>query len=208
MPKSNLVSLLEGNKQFVNCINERKPVQIAADGFYEFKQFQKPTHAILACADSRVAPELIFSKGFGEIFVVRSAGNIPDTYAIASLEFSVAVLGVSHIVVLGHTSCGAVKTAVQLMESGEAAPSPALQCLVNDIQTQGLGGSSPASLDEAIAATAMAGCRTLVEQSSILKTRYREGKLTIDAGVYSLESGEVRILPMAEGGLEKERRDA
>lgn len=82
----------------------------------EVAKGQHPFAAILGCADSRVPPELIFDRGLGDIFVVRSAGNIADPVAIGSLECAVAHLKVSLIMVLGHERCGAVEAAL----SGEA----------------------------------------------------------------------------------------
>ncbi|MEZ5828382.1 MAG: carbonic anhydrase [Hyphomicrobiales bacterium] len=74
---------------------------------------QYPIASVLACADSRVPPEIVFDQGPGDLFVVRVAGNVVSTYGLASMEFSVAVLGVPLILVLGHTNCGAVAAALQ-----------------------------------------------------------------------------------------------
>ena len=70
---------------------------------------QKPTTALFGCGDSRVAAELIFDQGLGDMFVVRTAGHVIDSAVLGSFEFAVAALGVSVIVILGHDSCGAVK---------------------------------------------------------------------------------------------------
>ena len=73
----------------------------------ETSKGQGPFASVLACADSRVAPELVFSRGIGELFVVRTAGNLADALALGSIEHPVAVLGAPLLVVTGHASCGA-----------------------------------------------------------------------------------------------------
>ena len=87
---------------------------------------------VLACSDSRVAPELVFDKNLGDLFVVRSAGNIAGPIGISSIEYAVEHLGGSVLVVLGHTKCGAVTAAC----SEEKMPSPNLQEIVDKINPQ------------------------------------------------------------------------
>ncbi len=82
---------------------------------------QAPIVAVLACADSRVPPEIVFDKGPGEVFVVRDAGNVVSNYGLASMEFAVAVLNVPLIMVLGHSNCGAVAAALQSAREREQA---------------------------------------------------------------------------------------
>jgi carbonic anhydrase len=78
--------------------------------------------ATLSCSDSRVVPELIFDQGPGDLFVTRVGGNILTPALLASLEFSVAFLGVRLIVVMGHSDCGALSAAVRMLEAGEVPP--------------------------------------------------------------------------------------
>src|SRR4051812_1702396 len=85
-------------------------------------QGQAPFAAILGCADSRVSPELIFDDGPGELFVVRVAGNFVTPDGLGSLEFGAAVLGAKVIMVLGHTSCGAVNATVEALQKGNSLP--------------------------------------------------------------------------------------
>ncbi len=119
--------LMNGNKQYVagkltydQLISDRKAV---AGG-------QSPQVALLSCADSRVAPELLFDQSLGDLFIVRAAGNIADTYGIASLEYAVANNWPKLLVVLAHEECGAVKAS---MEQGNPG-SPHLVALVNQIR--------------------------------------------------------------------------
>ena len=105
---------------------------------------QEPWCIVLSCADSRVTPELVFDTGIGELFVIRVAGNIANASSIASIEYAAANLKtVKGIIVLGHECCGAVGAALSIQQSGNAAPSPALQHLVGHI-TPALQRNPPA----------------------------------------------------------------
>ena len=108
-PQATMQFLLDGNRRFVEDRLERPH----ADGTRrrELVGGQKPLAAVLGCSDSRVPPELVFDQGLGDLFVVRSAGQLADDSNLGSLEFAVAVLGVRLIVVLGHEDCGAVSAA-------------------------------------------------------------------------------------------------
>jgi carbonic anhydrase len=79
---------------------------------------QKPTAVVFGCADSRVAAEMIFDQGLGDMFVVRTAGHVIDSAVLGSIEYAVTVLDVPLIVVLGHDSCGAVKAALTALDDG------------------------------------------------------------------------------------------
>ena len=99
--------LKEGNKKYINSktccgdISQEQRKSTAENG-------QKPYAVIVACSDSRVVPEFIFSTGIGELFVVRVAGNVIDNHQLGSIEYAVEHLGCKLVVVLGHTQCGAV----------------------------------------------------------------------------------------------------
>lgn len=118
--------LASGNHHFVNGSSETRNSVVRRK---ELAKTQTPHVAVLGCSDSRVPPELVFDKGLGDLFVVRSAGESADRLALGSLEYAVEHLGTEVIVVLGHQSCGAVKAAC----SGEEAGSPNLDALVTPI---------------------------------------------------------------------------
>ena len=110
-PEKALEILLEGNKRFVNgasihpnrCEETRKNLESA----------QNPYAVILSCSDSRVPVEIIFDVGFGEVFVVRTAGHTLSQEVMGSIEYAVQELGVKLVMILGHNNCGAVKSAVK-----------------------------------------------------------------------------------------------
>ncbi|MEJ4113431.1 carbonic anhydrase [Corynebacterium kroppenstedtii] len=115
-PASVLHDLLDGNDRFVQG-RALRPNQ-DRQHWSSLTQGQAPKAVVLACSDSRVPVELLFDQGFGDVFVIRTAGEIVDMSVLASLEFAVEGLGVSLVVVLGHESCGAVKAASEAMSQG------------------------------------------------------------------------------------------
>lgn len=118
-PDAALARLMEGNARYVSGkLNERD----FSAGRAARTQGQAPFAAILGCADSRIAPELAFDQGPGELFVVRVAGNFVTPDGLGSLEYGVAVLGTKVIMVLGHTSCGAVHATVSALQKGNSFP--------------------------------------------------------------------------------------
>lgn len=122
-----LSRLKTGNERFVNNkVSTGKPV---AARRAETAQSQHPFATIVGCADSRTAPEIIFDQNIGDLFVVRTAGNLVDDYALGSIEYGVEHLGVRLIVVLGHERCGAVTAAL----GADSAPGH-INSLVRDIQ--------------------------------------------------------------------------
>ena len=110
-------ALKEGNERFVAGKPEH-PSQSIEDRA-RLAAAQKPTAVLFGCADSRVAAEIIFDQGLGDMFVVRTAGHVIDSAVLGSIEYAVTVLNVPLIVVLGHDSCGAVKATLSAIDDGE-----------------------------------------------------------------------------------------
>ena len=181
--------LVSGNQRFMlgktvqrDLIAERKALT----------KTQSPRVAVLSCADSRVPPELVFDKGLGELFVVRSAGENGDASAIGSLEYAVEHLGSTVIVVMGHQSCGAVTAAC----SGEKPHSINLDAVVSPIAAScgQVDPKRPETLDLAARDHVHRVAEELLARSDVLKKAAEEGKLTILETYYSLETGEVTKL--------------
>lgn len=105
-----LKKLFLGNLRFIN--EQYANIDIGAIRRLELAKDQHPFAAIVGCSDSRVPPEIVFDQGLGDLFVVRTAGNIVNSIALGSIEYAVEYLGVRLIVVMGHQDCGAVKAAV------------------------------------------------------------------------------------------------
>lgn len=178
--------LAAGNARFV--AGKPQSRNLPADRA-KWAQTQSPHVAVLACADSRVAPELLFDQTLGDLFVVRAAGNSPDPLAIGSLEYAVEHLGTTMIVVMGHQSCGAVKAAC----SGEKMPTANLEAVVKPIQascSKAKGKDVEPATRDHVHQAALA----LLAQSPILRKRVEEKKLTIVEAYYSLDTGKVERL--------------
>ncbi|WP_036970345.1 carbonic anhydrase [Promicromonospora kroppenstedtii] len=119
-PREAWTRLREGNDRFV-ADTPAHPSQ-NADRRRELQAAQHPHTVIFGCSDSRVAAEIIFDQGLGDVFVVRTAGHVVDTTVVGSIEYGVEVLGASLVVVLGHDSCGAVAAAAHTLSTGEQPP--------------------------------------------------------------------------------------
>jgi len=158
---------------------------------------QKPIAAILGCSDSRVPPEDIFGQGLGDLFVVRIAGAVAEPGALASLEYAVQHLGTNLIVVMGHTSCGAVKAALDSRYPSRATP-PALpeprdrnlEVLLSFIRP---AFDRPPQHGDPWTSAVYAGVEQTVEdileRSPVLNEMAHSGKLTLIGAVYQLETG-------------------
>ena len=181
--------LMEGNARFVsgrrmhpNQSNGRR-VKIAGG--------QHPFAAVLACADSRVAPELTLDQGLGDLFVVRAAGNVASDAAIGSFEYAVEHLGPQLILVLGHTSCGAVKAAA----AGEDLPGK-LPSIVDPIKpaVAAVAGRSGDLLENATRENVVRQVAALRAAAPILSRAVEQGRLEIVGGLYDLKSGKIELL--------------
>jgi len=155
---------------------------------------QSPFAILLSCSDSRVPSEPIFDQGFGDLFVVRVAGNIADSAAIGSIEYAVAHFHTNLIMVLGHQSCGAVDATVR----GGHHPGhiPTITKLIEPAAAAARrhGGEIHHQIDFAITQNAKNMAKHLIEQSSIIGDPVRAGKLLVVSARYQLTNGSVSIL--------------
>ncbi len=157
---------------------------------------QHPIAAILSCADSRAPVELIFDQGIGDLFVIRVAGNIADTNEIGSLEYGVGHLGVGLIVVLGHTSCGAVTAVVEkgTAHGNVAALLAHITPAADKARAQQPDAKPAALLNAAIRLNVWQSIEDICGKSPEIRAAVKSGKLKIVGGVYDLHSGTVQIL--------------
>ena len=194
-PDAVLARLLEGNKRFVNGQLEhpgRKP-----EDFKALAEGQAPLAAIVGCADSRAAPELIFDQGVGDLFVVRIAGNIVSgagPTVKGSLEFAVAELGVRLILVLGHSQCGAVKAAIKHIDDKDVLPG-SIGDLIDPIRpaVRAVTGQPGDKLTNVIKANVLTGVERLKTLDPILLKFVKSGELKVVGGSYELRTGAVEI---------------
>ena len=201
-----LQKLMDGNKRYV----ENKPTNSSRSDAHSrsgLAHSQKPYAIILTCSDSRVPPELIFDMGLGEIFVIRTAGNVSDLIVLGSIEYAAEHLGSPLIMVLGHERCGAVKATVE--SHGKTTGSKNIDAIVKVV-----GASTKAAAKDCEACKADSKCaktRTvefvecvvdanakriaanLTRQSLILNHLEREKKIKIVAAKYDLDDGLVSL---------------
>jgi carbonic anhydrase len=184
-PDAALKELLAGNERF--AANQLTSVEHDLEVLKEHTaDKQEPFAAVLACADSRVPVELIFDQTIGHIFVARVAGNMVTPEIIATLEYGVAVLGVKVLLVLGHTSCGAVKAAMK----ADAVPG---QISVLYKHLRPAVEKSGGNLDQAIGLNAEQQAELLRTSSTVVRDALKGGKVKVVSGVYDLASGKVSV---------------
>lgn len=159
---------------------------------------QHPFAMILSCSDSRVPPEIVFDQGPGDLFVVRIAGNFADDDGIGSLEYAASHFGSSLLLVLGHTSCGAIHATVDTLKAGKTYASvpgnigDIVKALSPAVSTV-LHGSGDV-YENATEANVRANVAALKKQGAILAPAVRSGALRVAGGIYDLKSGKVRLL--------------
>lgn len=189
-PQSALEILKNGNKRFVkNSKSEKNLVEQVS----KTSNGQYPFAVVLGCIDSRVPPELIFDLGIGDIFSIRIAGNIVNEDILGSMEFACNVIGSKHILVLGHTSCGAVEGAKNDVQLGNltelvAKIKPAVDHF-NMIATK----DDQNAVDEIAEINVNMTIEEIKKRSPILKDMLNKGEIGISGGIYDVSTGEVKF---------------
>ncbi|MCV7356101.1 carbonic anhydrase [Mycolicibacterium fluoranthenivorans] len=194
MPNSNPISawkaLKEGNERFV----AGEPVHPSQGIAYRasLTASQKPTAVVFGCGDSRVAAELIFDQGLGDMFVVRTAGHVIDSAVLGSIEYAVVVLNVPLIVVLGHDSCGAVKATLSALDEG-AVPGGYIRDIVERVTPSILLGRRDGltRVDEFETRHVTETGVQLMARSTAIAERVNAGTLAIVGLTYQLSDGKV-----------------
>ena len=187
--------LLEGNRRFqAGKPATRELVRRRA----ALSQGQNPQVIVLTCADSRVCPSLLFDKNLGDLFVVRTAGNVADPVALGSLEFAAEYLHSRVLVILGHEQCGAVGAAAAAA-AGEKPPTPNLESIVARIRPalESVKGSPDAGrrLRLAERANVHLSADDILRNSPLLRAKVAAGNLTLIKALYRLRTGQVVRLP-------------
>lgn len=191
-PDAALQQLLDGNARFISGKLEhpqRTPERVAS-----LAAGQHPIAVVLSCSDSRVPPEIIFDAGLGELFVVRVAGNTADDAGVGSIEYAVEHLGAPLIVVLGHSKCGAVKAAVDTVET-RVEPAGHLGAVVDPIKPAvekvlDRGGDV---VDNAVHENVTEVVERLKTCEPVLANEVHEGHVKIVGAYYDLNSGKVTL---------------
>ncbi len=188
-PEAALKALLDGNRRFAAGETVHPRQDIAR--IRETAKGQKPFAIIVGCSDSRVPNEIVFDQGLGDLFIVRTAGQVSTYSSWGSIEFAEEILGAKLIFVLGHTKCGAVQAAVRVPE----VPGH-IVTLINDIKpaAQRVKGQPGDEVENAVRENVRMQVEKLRNLEPVLAKRFREGKLKIVGGVYDIETGLVTLV--------------
>jgi carbonic anhydrase len=192
-PDTALDYLMEGNVRFTQNLKANRNLLQQAN---ETRENQFPFAAILSCIDSRTSAELIFDQGLGDVFSIRIAGNIVNTDIIGSLEFACKVAGSKLIVVLGHTSCGAIKGACDHVEMGNltellAKIQPAVYEEKMTTEALKRSGKNPDFVQNVAEINVKRSVKAIVTRSYILEQMIRSGEIAIVGAMHDLNTGKV-----------------
>ncbi len=204
-PEQGFEILKEGNKRFVGSLNtDHDHLEV----INQTREGQYPFAVILSCMDSRTSVELIFDQGLGDLFSIRVAGNIVNSDIIGSIEYAVKYVGSKVLMVLGHTECGAIKSAKAGVADGHITdllkrinPSISKALLSDDKNYQFKDAVAYANVENSL--------EEILTRSKIVKELFENGSIGIMGGVYNIESGAVDFFkslaknPIKEYVLEK-----
>jgi carbonic anhydrase len=192
-PADAWAELARGNARFV-AGEQGHPNQDAArrDSLTEG---QTPIAVFFGCADSRVAAEIIFDRGLGDLFVVRTAGHVIDSGVLGSIEFGVEVLDIPLVVILGHDSCGAVSATVDAVQNG-VLPGGYIRDIVERVTPSVLAAQQAGmtTADQIEEEHVRHTLRLLTERSSLVADRIASGRLAVVGAAYALGDGRARII--------------
>lgn len=191
-PAKAIELLKEGNKRFINNLkvnrNLLQQVNETTDGQYPFA-------VIISCMDSRTSAEVIFDQGLGDIFSIRVAGNVINEDILGSTEFGCKIAGAKVILVLGHTSCGAIKASVDDVDLGHLHfITHKIQRCIPEAKRQVESNPSKRMIDSVTKENVLLGMQDLRASSSILAEMEHTKKIKIVGGVYDVSNGIVTFL--------------
>jgi carbonic anhydrase len=208
-PRRALAFLREGNQRFVANLQARREVRQQAN---ETRDGHWPFATILSCIDSRTSAELIFDQGLGDIFSIRIAGNIINTDILGSMEFACKIAGSKLLVVLGHTSCGAVKGACDHVEMGNltellAKLQPAVYEERTVLDPAQRSAKNAAFVESVAAVNVRRSVHAVIERSFILEHLVMDEKIGVVGAMHDLGTGRVEFYEDASlfGGKDVER---
>jgi carbonic anhydrase len=192
-PDDALNILMEGNQRFIN----NEPLQRNnTDSINSTSEGQWPFATVLACIDSRVPVETVFDQGIGDIFTARVAGNFVNTDILGSIEYATKVAGSKLIMILGHTGCGAVKSACLRVQLGNITDLlsnilPAVDAVEKDMEND---PANPDFTNRVAETNVHMAINNMLEQSPIIKQLQETGAVKIVGAMYDIASGKVSLL--------------
>src|SRR2546430_6804971 len=206
-----LMRLQQGNRQFVANIGDTAPA-LSQTRRLALAEGQQPFAIVLGCSDSRVPAELIFGQGFGDLFVIRVAGNIVAPSQVGSVEFAAARFGTRLVVVLGHTECGAITATIEELRQPAPHHSPGLRAIVERIRpavepllATPLGQQAEVLMAYAVRANIRAAVDHLRHGSAILERLVERDGLLVVGAEHCLRTGVVDFFDGAPERSEERR---
>ena len=194
-PEQALQRLAAGNRRFRDK-NATSAARAWSPG--QAEEAQRPFAVVLGCSDSRTPVEILFDEGFGDLFVVRIAGNIVAPSVVGSIEFAVSQFGTRLVVVMGHTRCGAIAATVKAIETGLGPESKNVRSITDRIapHIQGLvrPGDPEGIIREAVRANVRASADHLRHGSRLIEELVVAGRVAVVSAEYELETGAVHFL--------------
>lgn len=190
-PEKALQMLKEGNQRFVEGRKKSRDLKEQVEGT---SQGQYPFAVVLGCIDSRVPPELIFDQGIGDVFSVRIAGNFVNEDILGSMEFAGKVVGSKLFVVLGHTSCGAIKGAHADVKLGYLTGLVEKLKPAVEAASDAAGSEGELDLDQVSEINVKMTVEDILARSPILKDLYDKGDIDVVGAMYDVSSGKVKFL--------------
>jgi len=193
-PEESLRRLVAGNRRF---LDETEPTSARAFSSHLAKG-QRPFAIVLGCSDSRTPVEILFDEGFGDLFVVRIAGNIVAPSVVGSIEFAASQFGSRLVVVMGHTGCGAVTATVKAIQTGLGPESKNIRAITDrispHIQHLVKPGDDGAGVREAVRANVRASADHLRHGSRVLEELVMARRVAVVGSEYDIETGAVEFL--------------
>jgi carbonic anhydrase len=178
--------LREGNKRFITNLNKDHDHLGLIN---QTREGQYPFAVILSCMDSRTSVELVFDQGLGDLFSIRVAGNIVNNDILASIEYAIKYIGSKVLMVLGHTECGAIKSAKQGVTDGHITD--LLKRIEPSITKAMLDDKEYQFSDKVAYANVENSLQEILTRSTIVKDMFEKGQIGIVGGVYNIENGQV-----------------
>ena len=186
-----------GNQRFVTGLRSLETLQTHTKRA-KLVSGQEPFAIILGCSDSRVPAEIVFDQGLGDLFVIRVAGNVVAPSLVGSVEFAAAQFGTRLVVVLGHSSCGAVKATIEQLQRPSAEQSQNIKAIVDrirpsveELMATELRHQPDALVQQAVRANVRASADHLRHGSAVLEDLIQNDGLLVVGAEYSLETGMV-----------------
>jgi len=192
-PEKSLHYLIEGNKRFQNNLKANRNL---LEQVNDTSEGQFPFATILSCIDSRVSAELVFDQGLGDIFSIRIAGNFVNEDILGSMEFASKLAGTKIIVVLGHTSCGAVKGACDDAKLGNltnmlAKIKPAVNAVENPVDSNLRNSSNSKFVNNVAEVNVNLTIDRIIKESDVLAEMHNNGEIKIIGAMYDVQTGAV-----------------